>query len=168
MLPIAKIVFRHHFIEHHHEQNVPLPNSQRVLYLYRVIGQSTSKAIQICRQCADGASSPPVVALTVEGLKSVGEPQIAICMAIKQTCGDRKWNFHLCGVTDMNRKHLTDVGLLEGLGRQNMHASIAALLQGSLAASPTERVRELSRPKFPSPTAPFAAFVPATPIKPPL
>lgn len=166
MYLFAKVTVEHHEYESFMVHN-SITRTQQVLYLYRVVGNSPSAATQQSRQLTKSSTFPPSVVITIEGLKTVSKAHIAVCNAIKQTGGVPHRNFHLCGVTEKNRQYLADEGLLDGIDEQNLHASIASLLQ-SLSDSSSQRQGEHSRLRFPSEMAPFAPFVPNDTLDPPL
>lgn len=166
MRQIAKVTLHHHELDRNREHGPPVP-AQRVLHLFRVIGKSPSAADQLCRERMEHSMPSPSVVVTFEGVDPVGKAQIAVCHAIKQTCGTLHRSFHLCGVTERNRTLLDQAGLLEGLDRQNIHDSVAALLQ-SLSAFSTQRQGGRSRLRFPNPSAPFTLFLPADTLEPPM
>jgi len=124
---IAKITFQHHEVE------PPLGSAaaertQRVLYFYRVIGNGQSAALRLCGQGVSDSAPQPSVAITIEGLNSLGRGHIAVRKAVMQTCEALNRTFHLCGVIIENRSLLADAGLLGGIDSQHIHANVAALL----------------------------------------
>lgn len=134
---IAKITFQHHEVEPPLEP-AAAARAQRVLHLYQVIGKSQSVACRLCRQGVAGSALQPSVAITVEGLNSLGKGHIPVCKSVKRACEALNRTLHLCGVTAENRNLLADAGLLEGIDSQNIHHSIAALLPG-LCNNPAPR-----------------------------
>jgi len=125
---IAKIAIRRHDIDELLGRTSKA-HTQCGLYLYRVIGNSPKTAARLCERRTDEWIFLPSVAITFEDLSSVGKAQIAVCNAIKQKCRALQRNFYLCGVTPKNRGYLTDTGLFDGIDIQNIHTSVAALLQ---------------------------------------
>ena len=128
MKSIARVRIQRHDLEQLSKQTVA-SRMEYVLDLYRVIGNSPAAAILMCTRCDDANLPPPRVVITIENLRSLGQPHIAVCEAVKQTCYERNWEFHLCGVVAGNRMDLTDAGVLYGIDSRNVHDSAAALLR---------------------------------------
>ena len=141
---IGKLTFQRHEVEPVAEltKGAGWPMA---LHLYRVVGHSALAAGRLCRQEAEDCTSRLSVAITFEGLKSLGRTHVAVCLAVKQTCLTLCKSFHLCGVTAANRRLFEDAGLLHGIGERNLHGSVAALLP-RLCNNQVQR--QLHRPPF--------------------
>jgi len=124
---IAKITFQYHEFEPPRERADP-ERRQWVLHLYRVTGNSRSDAGRLCRREVAASWIEPSVAITVEGLRSLGKRHIAVCKAVKQTCEALNRRFYLCGVNAGNRALLAEAGMFDGIDSRNIHGSVAALL----------------------------------------
>lgn len=124
---IAKITFQYHEFEPPRERADP-ERRQWVLHLYRVLGSSRSDAGRLCRREVTDSALEPSVAITVEGLSSLGRKHLAVCKAVKRSCEALNISFYLCGVNAGNRTLLADAGLFDGIDSRNIHASVAALL----------------------------------------
>ena len=128
-----------------------IPPAQ-TLACFRVLGKSAEAAGMLCRKCLDSCVFPPMVALTLEHLKSIKPAHITVCAEVSQVCRSLRGDFYLCGIDDENREKLRTSGLLEEIDPQNIFPSVAALLysfsanprQGRIARtgpSPTRKMR---------------------------
>lgn len=124
---IAKITFQYHEFEPPRERADP-ERRQWVLHLYRVMGHSRPDAGRLCQRELSDSELDPSVAITVEGLSSLGRGHIAVCQAVKRSCEALNRPFYLCGVNAGNRTLLADAGLFDGIDSRNIHGSVAALL----------------------------------------
>ena len=80
---------------------------------------------------------PPMVALTLEHLKSIKPAHIAVCAEVSHTCQSLRRDFYLCGINDESRDKLRASGLLEEIDPRNIFPSVAAPLD-SFSANPRE------------------------------
>jgi hypothetical protein len=157
MRKITKVIVHFHGMDGPAE-HPGLPRKPRELHIYKVLGKSPAGAAFLCTQGTQDGSSTPIVAITIEGLKSVNAGHIAVCREVWQTCRANNNAFHLCGVTPDNRAALSATGLLDGLPSQNIHRSVATLMQ-SLCNTSADKQFKRSPPAFPNLTTPFACLL---------
>lgn len=161
MQQIAKISIQKHQIES------PMPGTgiartQSVVYLFRVVGKSPTKAANLCRKRLDDMVFPPVVALTLDGLRRLAQAHIEVSLAVKRTCQSLHRPFHLCGVNDANRELMARAGLLDDMDAENVHDN-AALLLFSLSHGERSNTGKRSVPDRNTFATPFAMLLPLTP-----
>ena len=113
-----------------------IPPAQ-TLQCFRVLGGNAQTARMLCRKCLESCVFPPMVALTLEHLRSIKPAHIAVCAAVSHTCQSIRRDLYLCGINDQNRDKLRASGLWEEIDPRNIFPSVAALLD-SFCGSPRE------------------------------
>ncbi len=113
-----------------------IPPAQ-TLQCFRVLGKSAQTAGMLCRKCLESGVFPPIIALTLEHLKSIKPAHIAVCAEVSQICQSLWRDLYLCGINNENREKLRTSGLLEEIDSRNIFPSVAALLD-SFSANPRQ------------------------------
>ena len=113
-----------------------IPPAQ-TLQCFRVLGKSAQTAGMLCRKRLESGVFPPMIALTLEHLKSIKPAHIAVCVEVSHICQSLRRDLYLCGISDENREKLRTSGLLEEIDPRNIFPSVAALLD-SFSANPRQ------------------------------
>jgi hypothetical protein len=132
MEALAKITIQRHDCDQGTlESRIP---PAQTLHCFRVLGGNAHSAGKLCRKRLESCTIPPVVALTLEHLKSVKPAHIAVCIEVSHTCEIIRRDLYVCGINAKNREKLRTSGLLEEISPRNIFPSLTALLESFSAA----------------------------------
>jgi hypothetical protein len=142
MEALAKITIQRHDCDQGAlESRIP---PAQILHCFRVLGGNAHAAGKLCRKRVESSVVPPVVALTLEHLKSIKAAHIAVCAEVSHTCEIMRRDLYLCGINDENREKLRSSGLLEEIDPRNIFSSVTALLENYSAIPRNVRITKAS------------------------